>query len=337
MNKLIVISCLLVFIVLMSFKTKTPALFSRPQGWPKPVYNFKKNPLDEKKVALGRVLFYDPILSRDSTVSCGSCHLSATSFTHIDHALSHGIGGKMGVRNSPALLNLAWSKRFMWDGAVSNLDVQALKPITNPLEMDEQIANVVRKLQAAANYPALFYNAFADSVITEEAVLKSLSQFMLTLISANAKYDKVQRGEAQFTDQEERGYRSYQANCSECHTAPLFTNGGFENNGLVPDDSLRDIGLMKVTHHSEDSLKFKVPTLRNVQYTYPYMHDGRFKTLGQVLNNYIMGVQQSPTLNSALRKGIYMTSAQKADLISFLYTLSDQEFIKDPRFGYPGK
>src|SRR6185437_1556680 len=146
MKKLFVINCLLGLTVLMSFKTKTPVLFSKPEGWPKPVYNFRKNPLSESKVALGRILFYDPILSRDNTISCGSCHLNATSFTHVDHALSHGIDGKTGTRNAPALLNLAWAKHFMLDGAVDDLDVQALKPISNPLEMDEDIHHVVRKL-----------------------------------------------------------------------------------------------------------------------------------------------------------------------------------------------
>lgn len=337
MRKLVVINCLLLLVVLMAFRSRIPDLFRRPEGWPKPVYNFKKHPLDPKKIALGRILFYEPLLSRDNTISCSSCHLQATSFTHVDHALSHGIEGKIGSRNSPPLINLAWSKSFMWDGDVTDLDMQAFKPITNKLEMDETMEHVVRKLQSAPGYPTLFYNAFGDSVIRQDFVLRSLSQFLLTMVSANAKYDRVKRGEEQFSAQEQKGYLLFKAHCAECHTEPLFTNGGFENNGLAIDDELNDIGRMKVTHKREDSLKFKVPSLRNVEYTYPYMHDGRFKTLGMVLNNYIMGIQQSPTLHPSLRKGIYLTSDEKADMISFLFTLSDKEFLKDPKFSYGTK
>ncbi|MCW3120790.1 MAG: cytochrome-c peroxidase [Flavipsychrobacter sp.] len=334
MRKPVIIIALLVLVVLASFRTKSTDLFRRPEGWPKPVYNFKKHPLDEQKVMLGRVLFYDPILSKDNTISCNSCHLQATSFTHVDHALSHGVEGKIGTRNAPGLTNLAWSKRLMWDGEVDNIDVQAIKPICNPLEMAETMENVVRKLQMAGDYPMLFYKAFGDSAITQAGILQSLSQFMLTMVSANAKYDRVKRGEEQFSEQENKGYVIFKEHCSTCHTEPLFTNEQFENNGLAVDDELKDIGYMKVTHKSEDSLKFKVPTLRNVQYTYPYMHDGRFKTLSMVLNNYIMGIQQSPSLHPSLRKGIYLSSDQKSDLISFLFTLSDKEFLTDPRFSY---
>ena len=337
MRKLVVINCLLVLVVLMAFRTSTPDLFRRPEGWPKPVYNFKKHPLDPQKVAIGRILFYEPLLSRDNTISCSSCHLQATSFTHVDHALSHGIEGKIGTRNSPPLINLAWSKKFMWDGDVTDLDMQAFKPITNKLEMDETMEHVVQKLQSTPGYPTLFYNAFGDSVIRQEFVLRSLSQFMLTMVSANSRYDRVKRGEEQFSVQEQKGYVLFKAHCAECHTEPLFTNGGFENNGLATDDELNDIGQMKVTHKKEDSLKFKVPSLRNVEYTYPYMHDGRFKTLGMVLNNYIMGIQQSPTLHPSLRKGIYLTSDEKADLIGFLFTLSDKGFLKDTKFSYQAK
>jgi cytochrome c peroxidase len=253
----------------------------------------------------------------------------------VDHALSHGIEGKIGVRNAPALMNLAWSNSFMWDGAVNHLDMQALAPISNSLEMDENINHVVKKIQSNKKYPALFLAAFGDSIVTGEHVLKSISQFMLTLISANAKYDKVKKGEAKFTSNELHGYKLFQKNCSSCHTEPLFTNGKFENNGLFVDVTLNDIGRMKVTKDPKDSLKFKVPTLRNIQYSYPYMHDGRFKTLSQVINNYIGGIQESKTLSPQLRKGIYFSSEEKADLIAFLFTLSDSAFLHNPDYAFP--
>jgi len=337
MRKLLVTGLLAVLIFSEGFRKKHAVSIEVPAGWPKPVYNFRKYPLSEKKIQLGRLLFYDPVLSRDSTISCASCHAPFNTFTHVDHSLSHGIEGRIGTRNSPVLINLAWSSSFMWDGAIGHLDEQAQAPISNPLEMDEHMPHVAAKLQSSRKYADLFYDAFGERQISEEAVLQSLSQFMLTLVSANAKYDKVMAGTEKFSDNEARGYALFRNNCAVCHTEPLFTNGGFENNGLAVDDSLRDMGRIKVTHNSGDSLKFKVPTLRNIEYSQPYMHDGRFKTLGQVLNNYIMGIHQSPTLNPVLRKGIYLTAEQKADLAAFLHTLSDKAFLTDARFAMPGK
>lgn len=333
MKKATVISLFLVVFALLAFKPN--ALFSVPKGWPTPFYDFKKNPLTERKVELGRKLFYDPILSRDGTISCSSCHLQYTAFTHIDHNLSHGIEGKIGTRNSPALMNLAWSKTLMWDGAVNHLDMLALAPISNPLEMDESISHITQKLQQTQPYPMLFKKAFGSSAITGEFVLKSLSQFLLTLVSANSKYDKVMSGEETFTEKEANGYTTYKNFCAECHTEPLFTNQEFENNGLAVDKTINDIGLMKTSGQRSDSLKFKVPTLRNVEFSYPYMHDGRFKTLNHVLNNYIRGIQPSPTLNPSLQNGIYLTNVEKADLVAFLLTLTDKEFLFNPKFSFP--
>ena len=337
MRKAVVISILCSAIALLSFTIKDHVLFQIPKGWPKPVYDFKKNPLTEQKIEIGRRLFYDPILSRDSTTSCNSCHLQYTAFTHVDHRLSHGIDSRIGTRNSLALVNLAWSKLFMWDGAVNHLDVQALAPIGNHDEMDESLEHVIKKLQATSTYPALFYEAFGDSVITGEVVLKSISQFMLTLVSANAKYDKVKRGEDTFSVKEAKGYALFQKNCASCHAEPLFTNMQFENNGLPLDDSLKDIGRMKITRNAADSLKFKVPTLRNIEFSQPYMHDGRFKNLSQVLNHYIMGVSHSSTLNPRLQKGIYLSGNEKTELVAFLLTLTDKEFLYNTKFSYSKK
>lgn len=325
------------FIVLTGFKSKSTKLFAVPKGWPQPVYDFKKHPLDERKVELGHQLFYDPILSRDSTVSCISCHLPNTAFTHVDHALSHGIEGRIGTRNSPSLANMAWSKSFMWDGAVSRLNLQPLLPISNHDEMDENMEHVAAKLQANENYVKQFSKAFGDKTITREQILESLTQFVLTMVSATSKYDKVKQGEASFTEHEQNGYKLFQQHCAICHAEPLFTTGGFENNGLSVNESLKDCGLMKTTGSSADSLKFKIPTLRNIEYTYPYMHDGRFKNLSQVLNNYIMGLEHGPTLSPHLQNGIYLTNVEKGELIAFLYTLTDKEFMNNPKFSYPKK
>ncbi|MBS1536239.1 MAG: c-type cytochrome [Bacteroidetes bacterium] len=323
--------------VVSAFQFTEKSLFFVPDTWPKPKYDFSKNPITESKVELGRKLFYDPIFSGDNTISCASCHSQYTAFTHVDHALSHGIEDRIGTRNSPALMNLAWQKLFMRDGAVNHLDMQALAPISNPLEMDETITHVVSKLQANNLYPTLFYRAFGDSIITGEHTLKAISQFMLTLISSNSRYDSVMRKQANFSEQEKNGYRLYQQNCSSCHPEPLFTNDEFMNNGLPTDSTLKDYGRLGVTKNPNDSLKFKVPTLRNVEFSYPYMHDGRFKRLSEVLKHYTSGIRQSNTLANVLQKPIVLTSNEKVDIIAFLLTLTDKSFLFNPKFSYPRK
>ena len=310
-------------------------LFNVPDRWPQPVYDFSKNPLSENKILLGRVLFYDPILSQDNQISCASCHSPFSAFTHIDHALSHGIHDSISTRNSPALMNLAWQSSFMWDGAINHLDMQPLAPISHPAEMGSSIAAVVGRLKASHIYPKLFFNAFGDSLITGEQTLKAISQFMLTIVSANAKYDRVMARQDTFTPQESSGYALFQKNCASCHHEPLFTNNDFANNGLPLDSILRDYGRMKVTGNSHDSLKFKVPTLRNIAYSYPYMHDGRFKRLSAVVSHYTDGIQMSATLDPHLRKPIVLTANQKVDVIAFLLTLSDKEFIFNKKYQYP--
>ena len=238
--------------------------FRIPTGWPTPVYDFAANPLTTQKIALGRQLFFDPRLSRDGSISCASCHLPQTAFAHTDHDLSHGIDNRIGRRNSPALMNLAWGAAFMWDGAVHHLDVQSIAPLTNADEMGHSMAGAVQVLQGADAYRPMFAAAFGDTAITGERVLKSLTQFLLTLVSAGAKYDRVMAGSEAFSDAEARGYTVFKSNCASCHTEPLFTSGAFENNGLPPDTTLNDAGREGISGAAGDRGKFKVPTLRNV-------------------------------------------------------------------------
>ncbi len=329
-NKFIILVLIGLFIA--SFSIKNEPIFVVPQNWPKPHYDFNKNPLSTDKIELGKALFYDPILSRNDKISCASCHSPYNAFTHVDHALSHGIDDRIGTRNSPALMNLAWHKSFMWDGAINHIDMQALAPMSNALEMDSKIENVVAKLQQSTIYTKLFYQAFGDSMITGEHTLKAISQFMLTLVSANSKYDSVMRKQTEFTSQERKGFELFQQHCGSCHKQPLFTNLQFENNGLPIDKTLNDFGRMNITKDAKDSLLFKVPTLRNIEFSYPYMHDGRFKKLSEVLNHYTSGVQQSKTLSKQLQKKIILTPNEKADIIAFLLTLSDKEFLFNPKF-----
>jgi cytochrome c peroxidase len=330
-----IITCLIIVYILAAFVPKLETVFNVPVNWPQPHYSFERNPIDSSKIQLGRALFYSSLLSRNNKISCASCHSPYASFAHTDHALSHGIDDKIGTRNAPALVNLAWSTSFMWDGAINHLDMQALFPITHPLEMDETMQQVVEKLKVNKPFPKLFYTAYNDSTITGERVLKCISQFMLSLVSAESKYDSVMRHEAEFTIQEKNGYRLFKMHCSSCHSEPLFTNYSFQNNGLALDTLLKDAGRMKQTHNSNDSLKFKVPTLRNVEYTFPYMHDGRFRNLSQVLLHYSNGITNSSTVAIQLKNGVPLTSNERVDIAAFLLCLSDKKFIFNPSNSYP--
>jgi cytochrome c peroxidase len=324
-----------IFIFLLNSFIEVKDIFIVPPKWPEPEYDFSENPLSADKIQLGRVLFYDPILSLNNTISCSSCHSQYTAFAHVDHDLSHGINDRIGTRNAPALMNLAWQKSFMWDGAINHLDMQALAPISHPDEMGESFDVVVTKLQRSKIYPYLFYKAYGDSLITGEHTLKAISQFMLTLVSANSKYDKVMRKEEKFTSQEKNGYSLFRNHCASCHKEPLFTNSEFKNNGLQVDTFLNDNGRMNVTMRAGDSLKFKVPTLRNIEFSFPYMHDGRFKKLSDVINHYTSGVENGKTLAVELKKPIILTSNEKVDLLAFLLALTDKEFLFNPDFSYP--
>lgn len=317
-----------------AFTSITNKLFYVPKNFPTPIYNFSNNPLSKEKIALGKMLFNDPILSRDNTISCSSCHLSYTAFAHTDHSLSHGINNIIGTRNAPSLANLAWSKNFMWDGAVHHLDAQALAPITNPTEMNETLANIVFKLQKSSSYQQLFYKAFNDSIITGEHTLKAISQFLITLISANSKYDKVTRKDKNvvFSESEKVGYELFKKKCNSCHTEPLFTNNNFENNGLAIDTTLNDFGRIKISNNVADSLKFKVPSLRNCEVTYPYMHDGRFNNLQMVLLHYTNGINYSSTLAPQLKNNFLLDENDKRHIVAFLKTLTDEEFLRNEKF-----
>ena len=245
--------------------------FKVPANFPKPVYDFKDNPVTANGFNLGRKLFYDPILSRDKSISCANCHQSFAAFANLDHAVSHGVDECLGTRNAPPLFNLAWQKEFMWDGGVHHIEVSPLNALTNPCEM--------------------------------------------------------------------AGYALFKQHCSACHKEPLFTDLSYRSNGLdlIPDDIGRD----SITRLASDKGKFRVPSLRNVELTSPYMHDGRFTTLKQVLQHYSTGVKPTTNLDPVLHQnavpGIILTSTEQAQLIAFLKTLTDQDFVNDKRFQAPNQ
>ncbi len=303
-----------------------------PNGFPKPLYNFSNNKLSPEVFALGRQLFYDPILSKDNTISCATCHQGFAAFAHIDHALSHGIDGKIGTRNVPALQNLIWKDTYMWDGSIRSLEKQPINPITNPIEMNETMEHVVQKLQNSQFYKIMFKKAFNDSFANTSSLLKALAQFNGLMISANSKYDQFVTGKTTFSDAEKNGLNLFKANCSNCHKEPLFTDNSYRNNGMLPDTNLNDLGRYKVTSTLTDKYKFKVPSLRNVAMTFPYMHDGRFSRLREVLDHYTSPQKFTSNTDVSLFKIAKLSENEKKDIIAFLLTLTDANFLKDKRF-----
>ena len=313
----------------------TPLAFQVPAGFPKPLYEFDKYPVTKEGVELGRHLFYEGKLSKDGNFPCGSCHQQFAAFATFEHDFSHGFNNQFTTRNAPGLFNMAWHSSFHWDGGINHLEVQPLAPITAPNEMAEDMNNVIEKLKQDDKYPTMFRAAFGTDEINSQRMLKALSQFMVMMTSGNAKYDKMKRGEATFNSAEQAGYVTFQAKCGSCHAEPLFSDFSFRNNGLTLNPYLKDYGKMRITNKAADSLKFKVPSLRNVFETFPYMHDGRYFNLSQVLEHYNSGIQSSSTLDPLLQNKIPLSATEKFNLIYFLGTLTDSSFLKDKRFEQP--
>lgn len=303
-----------------------------PPGFPQPAYTFADNPLTKEGFELGKKLFYDGRLSIDNEHSCASCHQQIAAFGTFEHDRSHGVNNSHTLRNAPVLFNLAWDTSYNWDGKLKRLTDVAAHKINGRIEMGESYASVIAKLEKDKEYRDMFKKVFRYPFIKPENILKALAQFTGYLVSANSKYDQYKKGLVAYTTQEERGYQLFKVNCASCHVEPLFTDHSFRNIGLPVDNFLKDYGKRNWTYKSEDSLKFQVPTLRNVYISSNYMHDGRFNTLLQCINHYRSGVQASPTLDPLLTNGITLTNAEANDIAVFLRTLTDSTFITDPRF-----
>ena len=315
-----------------------PLEFSVPSNFPEATYNLEANPPTQIGFELGKKLFYDGRLSSNGFISCGFCHEQRTAFTHHGHQFSHGIDDLEGVRNTPAIQNAAFMKEFAWDGATNHLDLFPIIPITNEVEMGETVSNVINKIKSDDEYNHLFASAFEDGEVNNENFLKALAQFMVMMVSSNSKYDAYVRQEegGTFTAEELEGLSVFQNKCASCHATDLFSDDAFRNNGLPPNPSLNDIGREEVSGDAADRYKFKVPSLRNVALTAPYMHDGRFGTLEAVLDFYSGSVTDSPTLDPILKQdgilGIALTENEKNVLVAFLNTLTDETYINDERF-----
>jgi cytochrome c peroxidase len=262
-------------------------------------------------------------------VSCGFCHQQFAAFGHFDHALAHGVAGGQGNRSVPTLFNMIWQKTFMWDGGVNHLDIQPLTPLTDHNEMASDLAELLAKMRTDDRYRKMFKEAFGNDSITSQQMFKAFSQFIATMISANSKYDSVIQKKAVFTPEEEAGYVVFQKKCNSCHKEPLFTDYSYRSNGLPYLEALNDVGRMKITGNTDDNLKFKVPSLRNILKSSPYMHDGRFYDIFQVFDFYDHGIRVTPTTDPLLKNKLPLSEQEKRQLYFFLNTLTDYSFIKN--------
>ena len=317
-----------------------PLTVVQPSNFPPLAYDVSLNPPTQNGFELGRKLFYDGRLSSDGLVSCAFCHLQENAFTHHGHTVSHGVNNRVGTRNAPAIQNMAYQTSYMWDGVTTHLDLQPLIPLTSAVEMNGDLNAIVLMMKADAKYRTLFGQAFPGEGITTENMLKALSQFMVMMVSGNSKFDRYRRGEGgtTLTADEQEGYTLFNQKCATCHATDLMTDNSFRNNGLSVNPLVNDVGRYKVTEVAADYYKFRVPSLRNVALTAPYMHDGRFGSLQSVLNHYSSGITYSATLDPLLNNsgvlGIPLTTHEKEVIITFLNTLTDEDFITNPSFSY---
>lgn len=315
-----------------------PLVFEIPSNFPPLAYDVANNPPTEKGFELGKKLFYDGRLASDGIVSCGFCHIQADAFTHHGHTFSHGVDDAIGTRNTPPIQNLAYQTTFMYDGAASHLDLQPIIPFTSPVEMNGNFSDAIIMMKADATYQKLFKIAFTDGQINAENILKALGQFMVMVTSSNSRFDKFRRNETGgiLSQQEQAGYILFNQKCASCHATDLFTDNSFRNNGLQVNPAINDIGRYRVTELDQDLHKFKVPSLRNIEKTAPYMHDGRLFTLEAVMEHYNSGVVNSNTLDPLLKTngklGIPTTEVEKTQIIAFLKTLTDTQYLTDKRF-----
>ena len=316
----------------------TPFILSVPSNFPEPNTPIF-NPLTQEGVNLGRHLFYDPILSSDNTVSCASCHVQEFAFGD-NNQLSFGVGQVIGDRHAPTIINAAFQNNFDWDGKSNTLEDQAARPIFNELELhNNNWIEVVNRLQMSEIYPDLFCLAFGVEEIDSLHILMAISQFERSLVSYNSRFDQWLRGEIMFTAQEIDGFNIYateRGDCFHCHPIGLFTDDAFHNNGLDTDFS--DLGRYNVTGNPLDQGLFKSPTLRNIEFSAPYMHDGRFITLEEVIDHYNSGGFDSPTVDPLMKYvgvGLLLSEQEKSNLKAFLLTLSDESFINNSNFSNP--
>lgn len=307
-----------------------------PPYFPKPHYNFEQNKLTREGFELGRRLFYDPVLSADSSISCGTCHAQVHAFADHNVRFSTGVFGRVGTRNALPTFNLIFTPLFNWDGGINHIEMQPTAPLLNHDEMDITLAEALGRLRNHPQYPMLFKQVFGSSEITARDFLYALTQFQGAIISADSKYDRYLQGRAQLTADELAGLKLFEKNCATCHSGPLQTDFQFRSNGLEWNG--QEEGRYHITLDSADFQKFRTPSLRNVALTRPYMHDGRFNSLQAVLDHYAsLGKNKSapPYTDPKLKNGLPLTEDDKEKIIAFLHTLSDFSLLANPLYSEP--
>ncbi len=309
---------------------QTPFVFNLPPGVESPRVS-ADNAITMEKVALGKMLFFDPILSKDSTIACASCHIQSLGFTD-NNRLSLGVFDSIGFRNALTLTNVAYNNLFFWDGGVPSLELQVIAPIESPFEMNNALDSVIARLTRHPYYSNRFVELFGKPV-DKVSFTQSIASFERTLVSFNSPFDRnYYYNEPSLTAAQVRGqelFFSTRTNCSSCHSLPNFTNNGFANNGLY--DVYADMGRRRVTVRFNDDALFKIPTLRNIARTAPYMHDGSLPNLAAVISHYNSG--GSNHINkSSLIKPLNLTVQEQSDLLAFLESLTDEEFINNSSF-----
>ncbi len=312
----------------------TPAHFPEPPAFP------ERNPLTEQGIELGRMLFYDPILSANGSVSCATCHNPQVAFTDGMPRTRMGVSHNRLDRHSPAIFNLAWHTEFFWDGGANDLESQAFGPLQHPDEMAADIVAVIEKMNEENEYPKMFKMAFGTDTITSAGIVRALAQFQRTIISADSKYDRYIAGGEELSSLELKGLELFNQHCETCHQPPLFTDLGYHNNGLNINFSADKEGIFqgrfRISLDSADIGSFKTPSLRNVAFTAPYMHDGRMRSLDRVLDFYAGDIKWSPTLSERIPpEGFGFDDEEKAALKAFLLSLTDKDFVKNPKYAKP--
>lgn len=309
------------------------------------------NTLTTSGVQLGRMLFYEKMLSADGSMACASCHFQEFAFTDTAR-FSTGIRGEKGGRHAMSVFNMAWNgNQFFWDGRADLLRHQSILPILDELEMDETMENVVSKLSQSQPYKDQFIRVFGTDEVTSEKISLALEQFMNSITSTNSRYDEFLQDSTVFNESEKRGLQLFStdynpffpelsgADCKHCHSGFNFENDRYMNNGLDGDAEISDIGRQGATQNPRDKGKFKVTSLRNIALTAPYMHDGRFQTLEQVVDHYNEQIKSSSTLDPALEqtreKGLFLTEQDKKDLVAFMKTLTDKDLMSNPAYSSP--
>ncbi len=348
------IVCIGLIITLSAYslhKTAKPYIIQYPAYFGNRIFVPDDNPETDAGVALGRMLFYENALSANNKISCATCHKQELAFTD-EKKFSSGFDDSLQPRNTMSLVNLLWVRNFFWDGRATGLEEQAKTPLTGIHEMGQSLTVSVEKLQQKKFYHPLFKNAFGSDTIGEDMIVKALAQFVRTLVSADSKYDKYLRGEYKPTQSELNGIALFYAapdpannirgaDCGHCHGGPKTYSELYQNNGL--DSVFTDAGREQITHQSFDEGRFRVVTLRNIALTSPYMHDGRFKTLDEVINHYNEHVLKSSTLSPFLQnksnivngKQLDLNQKEKKDIVAFLNMLTDSSFITNKNFSNP--